>query len=501
MRYPFSSRVQAFPRRSRIVHSFRPRLDSLEDRVVLSAAFDSVLTIGSDTASILPADNAVDAAGNTYVTGILRGVMDFDPSVDRPDGSDILTPRGYADAFVAKYAPDNAFVWARRMGSDDTNINNEQIEEGAGVAVDGAGNVFVTGSFKGQADFGPFTLTSAGYSDVFVTKLDPNGSVLWAKSWGGSTRDQGGGITIDVAGNVISVGTTLQVVNSSGGVNDTGFEVRKFSPTGAAVWSKRIDNSGGTAVSVGTDASGNVFVSGQFYGTADFNPDPKKTSYVTGASLMRVNGGANGYVLKLTASGTFGWVAPFVAKTAEASNSWAFIEDLAVDGGGNILVGGHVSGQVDLNPSSSVDYRLPTPKTYNGFVAKLSSGGSLSWAKQTGGSSVHSLAVDASGAVYATGGFSTEDFTPGSGLPSVTSNGGNDVYVTKFTASGTLDWALTFGGTGSENCRGIAVDASGTIYLAGTYLGTTDFDPDPLTTHERTNTAFTDMFLLKLRQS
>ena len=98
MRKPFSSRARPFTRRSRIAHSFRPRLDSLEDRVVLSAVFDSVLTIGSDTASITPTDNAIDAAGNSYVTGILQRPMDFDPAAVHSDGSDILTPRGSSDA-------------------------------------------------------------------------------------------------------------------------------------------------------------------------------------------------------------------------------------------------------------------------------------------------------------------------------------------------------------------------------------------------------------------
>ncbi len=434
-------------------------------------SFDSVLTAGNDTSRINPFNNAVDAAGNTYMTGQITGVMDLDPSVERPDGSDILTPRGYGDAFIAKsFAPDNSFcLGARRMGSDDTNINNELAEEGTGVAVDAAGNVFVTGSFKGRADFGPFTLTSAGDSDVFVTKLAPNGSVLWAKSWGGSTRDQGSDIAIDGGGNVISVGTTLRVVNSSGGVNFTGFEVRKFSPTGAAVWSKRIDNSGGTAVSVGTDASGNIFVGGQFYGTTDFNPDPKKTSNVTGANQMVVNGGANAYVLKLKGSGEFGWVAPFVAKTSEASNSWGFIDDLAVDGGGNVVVGGNVSGQVDLNPSSSVDYRLPTPNLTNGFVARLTPGGSLAWARRTGGACVNSLAVDPSGAVYATGTFMSATFAPGYGLPPVTSKGGPDVYVTKFTVSGALDWALTFGGLGTTS----ALESPWTVRARSTCRGGT----------------------------
>jgi len=477
--------------------ALRPRLESLEGRVVLSASFDSVVGVTSGAGhGPLPASNAVDASGNMYVAGTFARQTDFDPANERPDGSDILTPRGSTDAFIAKYAPDNSLIWVRRMGGDATNT----FDSGSDVAVDSVGNVFVTGSFSQQADFGSVSLTSAGDSDAFVAKLNANGSVLWANRWGATTRDGGSGIAVDSAGNVISVGYTI-FVNSSGGQSITGFDVRKFSPTGGAAWSKRIDNSGGTAVSVATDAAGNVFLGGQFYGTADFNPDPRKTNYVTGASAMGVNGGVNSYVLKLTPAGAFGWVAPFVARTSEDSSSRIFLDDLAVDAGGNVVFGGYQMGQVDLNPSSSIDYRLANPRYWNGYVVKLTSGGSLNWASQTGGDFVNSLAVDASGAVYATGYFGAEGFTPGSGLPAVATHGGSDAYVTKFSASGTQDWAVTFGGTGTDVGYAIAVDASGMIYLAGRYQYSVDFDPDPATSRELPDSPSLGMFLLKLRQS
>jgi hypothetical protein len=513
MWHPFASLSQNNTSRSRPPRrrrAARPRLESLEGRVVLSAVFDSVLGVGSDTSALLVKDNAVDAAGNTYVTGILSGPTDFDPAVVRPDGSDVLTPRGWSeslawpqgtsDAFVAKYAPDHSLVWARRMGSDfvDSNSNIvKPMEQGTDLGVDAAGNVFVTGWFYGQADFGPVTLTSAGNTDVFVTELDPNGSVLWAKSWGGATMDLSGDIAVDAAGNVVSVGTTATVY-SDGSWTPNGFEVRKFSPTGAAVWSKRIANMGGSASGVTTDAAGNVFLCGEFSGTVDFNPDPKKANNVTGAS----DRGANGYVLKLTSSGSFGWVAPFVAKTAATPGSFIWFSDIAVDASGSIIVGGRYKGQVDFNPSATVDTRLPYTGDYiaDGVVVKLSSGGALAWATPLGGAPVKSLAVDVSGSVYATGSFGPV-FTPGFGLPAVTGNGGSDVFVTKLTTSGSVDWALTFGGASGEDCVGIALDAAGTIYLAGTYTRTTDFDPDPLATYELTNAAYANTFLLKLRQA
>ena len=476
----------------------RPRLEALESRAVLSVTFDSVLTIGSDTASIMPTDSAVDAAGNTYVTGILQAPMDFDPAAVQADGSDILVPRGTSDAYVVKYNADNSFAWARSMGSDYVQSGSNYYERGNGVRVDGTGNVFVTGTFYGQADFGAFRLTSAGYSDAFVVKLDPTGNTVWAKSWGGANQDIGSDIAIDTAGNVISVGSSSipYSTNPNDGWIENASELRKYSPTGAAVWSQTIAGPTGGAYGVTTDAAGNIYVCGRFSGTVDFNTDPRKTNRVSG------NYGSS-YVLKLTSSGSFGWVSSFATRTTTATYGSAMtINDIAVDTAGNVVVGGNFQGQIDFDPSSSIDYRLSDTRRVNGFVVKLASNGSLAWARHTGGDAVTAVAVDVAGAVYTTGYFSSTGFSPGFGLPDVASNGASDWYLTKYTASGSPAWALTFGGAGSESCYGLTVDASGTIYLAGYYgPGTTDFDPDPLTTRERTNTAFSDMFLLKLRQS
>lgn len=101
--------------------------------------------------------------------------------------------------------------------------------------------------------------------------------------------------------------------------------------------------------------------------------------------------------------------------------------------------------------------------------------------------------------MYAVGSF-YQVFTPGFGLHDVTSQGSNDVFLTKFNAAGAVDWASTFGGTGSELCSCVALGEDGTISKAGAYGTTVDFEPDPVATHELTNPKYANMFLLKLRQ-
>ncbi len=463
----------------------RPRLESLEGRLVLSVAFDSLLGVDSDTGYIVPKDIAVDAAGNTYMTGSLSGTVDFDPGVVRADGSDILTARGYSDVFVAKYTADNTLVWARRMGGDYGVYSFYEIDQGRSIAVDTSGNVYVGGTFAAQGDFGRFTLRSLGDSDFFLTKLDPGGKVLWAKSWGTADSQSGCSIAIDGAGNVVMLGDSVRDL-APGSLALLGTYVRKYNPKGNVVWINylRVYTPG----TVAADAAGNVYVCGQIDGSVDFDPSPSSSYVLTGTA---------GFVLKLKPTGAFGWVVPFYAE----ANASIHPADIALDTSGNIAVGGYFSGQVDFDPSDTGTCVLPYTGAYqDGFVARLSPGGSLAWAAPLGGASVRSVAIDATGGVYAAGTF-TQTFSPGSGLPPVTTQGREDAFVAGFTASGSLDWAMTYGGPSYDAAFAIAVGPAGTVYITGrTSSPAVDFDPEHPGTAVLLNPAVSAMFLLKLKK-
>jgi hypothetical protein len=117
-------------------------------------------------------DVALDSAGNVYTTGFFLGTVDFDPGA----GTFNLTSAGSGDLFVSKLDASGNLVWARSMGGAASS------DEGYGIVVDGAGNVYTTGSFSGTGDFDPgagtANLTSAGSFDVFVQKLDASGNFV-----------------------------------------------------------------------------------------------------------------------------------------------------------------------------------------------------------------------------------------------------------------------------------------------------------------------------------
>ena len=179
---------------------------------------------------------AIDNQGNQYICGTFDGLVTF--------GSHILTSLGgdiYGDIFVAKLDPAGNWLWAVRAGGffDDM---------ASGIALDGSGNIYVTGQFGGIANFGTHTLTANvyddDYCDIFVAKLDADGNWLWAIKAGGSHDDYGNSIAIDAAGNGYVIGDyegTATFGNHA--LTATGGEwyekdifVAKFNPSGEWLW-------------------------------------------------------------------------------------------------------------------------------------------------------------------------------------------------------------------------------------------------------------------------
>jgi hypothetical protein len=476
----------------------RPRtrlgVQQLEAREVPAVDLLSALGVGSDAGESRGRDVVADAAGNSYLVGRFSGTADFDPG----PGTYLLTARGTADAYAAKYAPDGSLVWARRMGGDfvSTTSDGHDDDQPYSVAVDGTGSVLVVGQFSGTADFGGVTLTSAGARDAFVAKLDPAGQVVWARRWGASNiHEHGIGVGADAAGNVYALGNRVGE-HLQGTFSKNGDDVHKFSPTGALLWTRSVNityNGRGTFDGdLAVDPAGNVYVADTFNGLVDFNPG-SGTKWVSSAENQ-------GFVLKITAAGAYGWVSTF--RGASSGSDLSRMLKVALDGSGGVLVGGAYMGTEDFDPGPGTT-TLPTVSAFDGFVVKLTaSHGSFVWARNLG-DYVNGLAADAAGNVYVTGDFvGTHDFDPGAGSALRTSAGDYDAFVVKLTANGSFGWVETFGGTGGDGGKGVAVDPSGTIHLAGVFSGTVDFDPDPLDTYELTSPGpYKSSFLVKLRPS
>lgn len=420
---------------------------------------------------------ATDASGNVYITGTFRFTADFDPGTDTFE----LTTAGGSDVFVQKLNAAGDFVWAVNMGG----TNFETVRS---VFVDNAGFVYVTGSFSGSADFNPsplpgdtFNLNSVGIDDIFVVKLTQAGAFVWAKSMGGSSTDEGFAIAADGTGNVYvggrfqgtanfstTSGTTNLIAN--GGGDD--FFICQLNSIGALQWAHGTGGTGNDyCLNITLDNSNNVIATG-YYSSPSIDFDPNA------ANITLNHGGASDiFVLKYDAAGNFLWSRGF------GSAGYDIGYDVVTDASGNVYTTGRFEGTVDFDPGNST-FDLTSAGQQDVYILKLDVSGNFSWAKSLGSGSPEwgqSVDIDGVGGLYFTGFFQeTIDFNPGSGTASLSSAGGEDVFVAKFDVGGNFVWAKALGGTNSQfGDRGedLAVDATGNVYTTGWFYDAADFDP------------------------
>jgi len=432
---------------------------------------------------------AVDGSGNVYVTGYFFGTADFDPGPDTDDHTSV----GGNDIFLTKINPDGTYGWTKTMGG--TNV-----VYGHSATVDGSGNVYVTGRFEGTADFDPGPDTDDhtsvdGSADIFLTKINPDGTYGWTKTMGGTSSDVGHSAAVDGSGNVYVAGYFEGTADFDPGPDtddhtsvdgSADIFLTKINPDGTYGWTKTMGGSmGDWGNSAAVDGSGNVYVAGYFVGTADFDPGPGDNHTSTGSNDI--------FLTKINSDGTYGWTKTMGGETDDQGYS------ARVDGSGNVYVAGYFVGTADFDPGPDTDNH--TSRSYDIFLTKINADGTYGWTKTMGGIDNDygiSPTVDGSGNVYVAGSFQrTADFDPGPDTDDHTSVGGNDIFLTKINPDGTYGWTKTMGGAGNDSGHSAAVDGSGNVYVAGYFQGTADFDPGPDTDDHTSVDGSADIFLTK----
>ncbi|HHC80640.1 MAG TPA: T9SS type A sorting domain-containing protein [Flavobacteriia bacterium] len=411
---------------------------------------------------------AIDALGNSYITGFFIGIADFDPGPNVFN----LNSQGGQDIFIVKLDSNGDFIWAKRMGGVGEDISKS-------IAIDALGNVYTTGYFEDVVDFdsgaGVYNLTSNGVHDIFISKLDTDGNFVWAKRIGGPTSDFGLSIALDASGNVFTTGSFTNTANfhTGGGtfnLTSSGSEdifISKLNNNGDFIAAIRLGGvSRDIANSITLDDAGNVYTTGFFEGTVDFDPG-------IGVFNLTSEGDNDIFILKLDASANFIWAKKIGGLAADEAFS------IALDATGNIFTTGSFSGAVDFNPGAQLSYRT-SAGARDVFILKLDSNGDFIWAKRMGGvgdDNSRSIAIDASGNIYTTGNFEdVVDFDPGAGVYNITSAGFTDIFISKLDISGNFVWANNIGSAGSEYTSFLTLDTSGNIYTTGSFSYTVDFD-------------------------
>lgn len=380
----------------------------------------------------------------------------------------------------AMYAQEVHLEWVKTIGGTSTDISHS-------MAVDRSGNVFTIGYFRETADFNvggtANNLSVKDESDVFVTKHDASGNLVWAKRYGDVRNDEGNSIATDPAGNVYIAGRFVtemdfgKIVLKSEG--ETDIFIAKLDTDGNCIWAKNIGNEGDqTATGLALDSSGrNLYIVGDLAkGQVDMNPGG--TPAILDGQCM--------FILKLKDNGDFLW-----AKRIPNENGYVTLEEaldaITVSQDGYVHITGQFSGTVDFDPDGGNQTLTSTAGSNSfedAFVLKLDSMGKYVWAKSLSGTGrVYSTAVsvDSKGNVYTTGSFDgTADFDPSAAGTANFSTAGIysfDIFISKLDGQGNYVWAKAIGGTGTDRGFGVTVDKFDDVYATGGYLGKVDFNP------------------------
>ncbi|TDN39155.1 T9SS type A sorting domain-containing protein [Hymenobacter sp. UV11] len=344
----------------------------------------------------------VDAAGNAYVTG------------NSPDAS------GRSDWATIKYSPSGEQLWVARYASPNNGDDNAY-----GLAVDAAGNVFVTGDSNGTDPNG----------DFLTIKYSPAGQPLWLARFDrpGGGRDFAQALALDATGNVYVTGISYRTAETSSGGD---FATVKYSPSGQQLWATLYDGPNGgydEGRVIAVDAAGNA--------------------YVSGFSYLAVNGSNGDYLtVKYSTTGQQLWTARYDGPAGGTDYPVA----TAVDAAGSVVVTGYSTGS-----GTGSDYA----------TVKYSATGQRQWLARYNGPAnnsdvAHGLALDAEGNAYVTGSSNT------------TSSNSDYLTVKYAAASGQQVWTASYNGPANnrDDAQSVAVDAAGNVYVTGNSEGTTSTD-------------------------
>lgn len=374
------------------------------------------------------------------------------------------------------------------------------LDRGEGVAVDADGNMYLAGYFQGTASFQGVSVTSAGSTDGFIVKYDPHGNVVWARRMGGTGVDEIRGITItgndlyvvgyfnDAANfnNPSSFGSN--VLNSAG---SSDIFLAKYTTGGAFLWARRAGGTNGDrANGVATDGT-NVYLTGNFSGTANFN-----TPSVFGSNEVTSIGNVDMFVSCFNGSGTLQWVRRGGSTGNDEGNS------IAVG-----LTGVYVAGAFESDAHFNLaglpgTTSLTSAGSKDAFVARYNLSGGIEWTRRAGGTG-NDIAygiVNIGDNVFLTGQFmETANFnTPSAfGSNELVSAGGTDGFYVRFNANGDYAGGRRFGSTNNDYGKSICRIGT-TLYVTGTFSGTANFNqPSAFGSNELVSAGISDMFLAR----
>lgn len=393
---------------------------------------------------------AVDAQKNVYMTGFIQGAVSL-------GSNQFFTNQGSQDVLVAKFNPEGDVLWADSFGGDG-------LDYGYGISPATDGGVYLTGFFAGTVSVGGNSYTSYSWRDYFIMKYDVNGQVLWFHHGGGSFAE-GMDIEVDSEGSVLLAAyfyDLLKFDNSDTTLTSAGESdavVVKYSSVGDLLW---IQQAGGVmtdaAMGIATDAMGNVYVAGFFYGSVLFG----STTLVSVSEWE-----SDGYIWKLDSNGSHQWA---IAVGGESSET--LYDIAATPDGTTYTTGAFASGSFMFGP----DF---IENVGDGFfdvcLFKTSSDGIALWGRCGGGPDSdygRDVSIDQWGNPLICGNFQGEAYF---GTHALISIGNDDAFILKYDSWGGDMWSLTGSGASSECSESVVAGPENSYYTTGYFYDQMNF--------------------------
>jgi hypothetical protein len=439
-----------------------------------------------------PMSTYVDTEGNVYITGQFSGKIDFDPGPDTL----FLDASSHTEIFLVKMNANGTLLWAKQFEGTNLAIGNT-------IVGDDLNEIYISGQIRGKVDFdlGPDTVSiNAGNQDAgFLVKLTLDGEFVWVKKYGiifNSLRR-----TVD--GNLIAIGSFNGSKDIDPGtgvtsmVSNGGFDIAivKLTSLGDLIWARGIggaDDDNGQ--SCDADMDGNIYFTGSFQETVDFDPGPDSTKL----SALGIFLYDDIFICKFNAFGEFIWVNGFGSSGyPEAGNI------IRVDGDQNLVVAGRFIGSVDFDPGPGT-YQLNAGGGSGSFVCKYTTEGKYVWAKSfESPAEVNTtvLDIDNSNFITCAGSFKVRaDFNPYGQSYFLTAPGGlfGNAFVCNLNPEGKFRWAIPFESDEQSNCNSIMYDQHHNLYATGEFYKKAEFYPGADTLIFEVPGSFLNGYLVKL---
>ena len=416
-------------------------------------AAQSVDWLNTTSAQLVGNAITVDAPGNTFTTGYFSGTLAL---TNGPNALTLSTGQASGAIFITKTDATGNLVWAKTFAS--TNLSS-----GDAIRVDPAGNLFLTGIFRGSLVLGSgpasTTLTSTGSASGYVAKLNGNGELIWANLITGTSLALPGRIALAPSGEVFVTGNFVGTISFSPALTSTSLTaagrdifIARINAAGVMEWAYVLGPGFGNALE--TDASGAVYLGGSISTSIDLDPGP--------GSLTLTGGG---FAAKFNADASPVWA--YHLKAGRATTT-----ALATDASHNVYVTGLISGSV-TNGTGPGATTLTTAGLQDLFLLKLNDSGNLQWARLIGSDAFAqdkglAVLVDKAGDVLVAGDYSGTTVV-GSGPSATTLIAGNldtDGLIAKFDNAGNALWARGISSPGSF-VNALGMDQTGNIYVKG----------------------------------